>query len=606
MITIQDKQTCSGCNACIQICPKQCIKQEYDNEGFWYPVVDKAACVDCGLCNKICPIENLTITEKRYDKPIVYASYHNDEHIRMNSTSGGLFSALAAKTFGNGFYVSGAVFDDTFSLFHTITNDISQLEKLKDSKYFQSDTRDIYSQIKLLLDKGEKVFICSTPCQIIGLYNFLQKGYENLYTCDLVCKGVPSPQFFQAYIKFLEKKYASKVISVKFKYKDKKNPWGTIVTKISFENGKIYLKKRRHDSFMTAYLSTGFTVRPSCFECKYKGYPRIADISLGDFWGIEQLIPDDKTRGKGYSVVLINSDKGKTLLDLIQDTVFLQEVPLKNAETKNPGLIVPYDPILGYSPLIRKSFYQDLNDKGYKYVYKKYLKSEMESENKISILFEKIMRRLRFYTQQYSLITILYGFILNHLKKNVLRQKAKFILKRGSHLLIDKSAAITLNGNFVMGTERIPSNMSNTRLKMDKWTRLVVNGDFRANEGTFIWITHSGILELEGGFINEGVAITCASYIKIGKNCHIARGTRISDFNGHIIEDKNYRASKPVIIGNDVWIGFQCMILPGVTIGDGAVIAACSVVTKDIPPYSMAGGNPAKIIRTHVKWRTWQ
>jgi coenzyme F420-reducing hydrogenase beta subunit len=174
---------------------------------------------------------------------MVYAAYHKDDATLVGSTSGGLFSALAKQMFDDGAYICGAVFDENFSLVHTVTNDRSQLDRIRDSKYLQSDTKNIFTKIQDLLNSGEKVFICSTPCQTAALYNFLQKEYDNLYTSDLICKGVPSPKYFRAYLSFLERKYHSKTAAVKFKYKDEKNPWGRLVTKIVFQNGKTYLKQ---------------------------------------------------------------------------------------------------------------------------------------------------------------------------------------------------------------------------------------------------------------------------------------------------------------------------------------------------------------------------
>ena len=157
-----------------------------------------------------------------------------------------------------------------------------------------------------------------------------------------------------------------------------------------------------------------------------------------------------------------------------------------------------------------------------------------------------------------------------------------------------------------MGFRRVVSSSNVTKLQMDKWTSLTINGKFLMNENTNIWITHSGHLILNGGFINENVTITCAKKVVIGRNSHIAREAVIRDYDGHYIEDVSYRTAKPVIIGDNVWIGYRAMILKGVTIGNNSIVAANSVVTKDVPPNCIVAGNPAKIIRNNINWRSRQ
>jgi acetyltransferase-like isoleucine patch superfamily enzyme/coenzyme F420-reducing hydrogenase beta subunit len=568
-----------------------------------YPNVDETVCIDCGQCDNVCPIENRA-QKKRYEYPQVYATYHKDDAIRVGSTSGGLFSALAEKMFDDGAYVSGAVFDENFSLVHTVTNDKSQLERIRDSKYLQSDTKDTFTRIRDLLNSGEKVFICSTPCQIAALYAFLQKEYDNLCTCDLICKGVPSPAYFQAYLDFLERKYRSKTVNVKFKYKDEKNPWGKLTTKIDFKNGKSYINGGSYDGFMTGFLQTGFVVRPSCFECKFTGYSRNADITLGDFWGIERVIPGISDRAKGYSLVLVNSEKGAALLDSLKERLYLQSCSLEEAERGNFQLIQPFDPVTGYSLDLRKNFYDDLEKRGYNYVNKKYIHTP---GNRYINLLRRIDNAIKYRFEDKTLWSFLQELKINHFKKNIVRKKTgKFIFFRNSFIAIGKNTKIILYAPFFMGRRLIVKSNNDTRLAIEDFGRLIINGNFDMRQGTFIWIKRSGTLELDGGFMHEGTHITCGNYIRIGKNCHIAKDVIIRDLDGHYIEESEYRTSKPVYIGDNVWLGYRSMVLKGVSIGDGAIIAAGSVVTKDVPPHCIAAGNPAKVIRQNVKWRSRQ
>ena len=604
MIQISDKTKCCGCRACSEICPKQCINMERDSEGFLYPVVDKEICIDCGMCEKVCP--QIHVEEARtsnWNIPKVFSSYALNDHIRIDSTSGGLFSVLAEHFFDTGSYVAGALYDEEFGLKGIVTKDKTLLPSIRSSKYLQSDPKHMFKEIKELLIEGKKVFVCSTPCQIAGLLNFLHKSYDNLYTCDFICKGVSSPMVFRKYLDDLERRYKSKTKSVKFKYKDEKHPWGGLATKIDFENGKTYLRNKKWDSYMTAFLDTGFTVRPSCFECPCKSFPRYADISLGDFWGIDDLMSFVPERRKGYSVVMVNNQRGLDLLERVKEKLYLKEYTLIDATRHNIHIVQPYDPALGWSEEFRKEFYEDLQHNGYCYVVKKYINVCGLS------LKSKIERRLGKYwniLRQMSFASVFKTIRYNYLISNVKRDGGRWLIFRGAYIQMNNTARVFLYAPFTMGARKVIGSSNVTKFQMDKWTTLVVNGKFHMNENSNIWITHSGKLILNGGFINENVTITCAKQIIIGKNAHIAREAVIRDYDGHYIEDVAYRTSKPVIIGDNVWIGYRAMILKGVTIGDNSVVAANSVVTKDVPANSIVAGNPAKVIKTGINWRSKQ
>lgn len=599
MINITDKTKCCGCGACAQKCPKSCIKMKYDNEGFLYPSVDENACIDCGLCEKVCPQLNAPETEN-FETPKVYATYSKDEFIRVDSTSGGMFSVFAEEMYKQGAYVCASLFDEDFKLKLFISKDRNDLAKLRSSKYIQTETDNKFSEIKELLDKGEKVFFCSTPCQIAGLYNFLRKDYENLTTCDIVCKGVPSYKLFRKHLDYYEGVYGSKTKEVKFKFKDKDHPWGQLATKIIFENGKEHVSRGVGDFFMVSFLLTGFAVRPSCIECPFKSFHRKADVSLGDFWGIQKYSKEDAK--KGFSLLLVNTEKGANLLNQVADQLYIEEHMLDEAIRKNIHLIQPYDPTPGYSKDVRDMFYHDLDNKGYEYVKKEYVQPyflEKTLSERIYNKLERIIKRIK----EISLTRFCRYRIFT--PKQIIGG-GKLTPFKGTRIKIDKHSKLELNADLELGGKRFDSSGLTTRLQLDAWSRMIVNGTFRAMEGSFIWVTHSGKLVIDGGFINEGVSITCASEVHIGKGCNIAREVVIRDYDGHYIEELNYRTAKPVFIGENVWIGYRAMVLKGVTIGEGSIVAANSVVTKDVPPHCIVAGNPAKIIRTNVNWRQVQ
>lgn len=289
MINIQNKVDCCGCNACGDVCPKQAISYKTDNEGFWYPEVDMEKCIDCGLCEKVCPIINVKDLKKN-DLPesICYAAEHKNLEVVFDSTSGGLFSALADIMYKSGGYVGGAVFNEDFkSVRQYISNNKQDLPRLRSSKYLQSSLNGFFSKVRDLLKADEHVLVCGSPCQMAALRAFLRKDYENLIIADYICRGINSPKVWGKYIDSFEERYGHKVVYAKAKSKE--YGWRNLTQKVILDNGKSYFETREQSNFTKGYLRTGVYCRPSCYDCKFKGYPRISDITLADFWGIEKV-----------------------------------------------------------------------------------------------------------------------------------------------------------------------------------------------------------------------------------------------------------------------------------------------------------------------------
>ena len=128
-------------------------------------------------------------------------------------------------------------------------------------------------------------------------------------------------------------------------------------------------------------------------------------------------------------------------------------------------------------------------------------------------------------------------------------------------------------------------------------------GAVTAYSGSRIGVEENAKLVYKSGFMNYNVTISCFDQIEIGENVIISENTIIRDSDNHEIVREGYEMSKPIKIGNHVWIGVNATILKGVTIGDGAIIAAGAVVTNDVPAHTLVGGVPAKIIRTEVEWK---
>lgn len=303
------KKQCTGCGACANICPQNAIKMQKDDSGFLYPhIID--SCIECGKCRTVC---NTRIEEKKESNDlIIYAAWSKDERIRFLSTSGGIFSELALAVIDMGGLVSGAQYTDDCLVEHEIVDDALGLERLRQSKYVQSDMKNIYRKIKQYLKDNNKILFCGTPCQVAALRAYLQKDESNLYTIDFICMGVNSPKAYLAWILEIEKEQNKKVQKVWFKYKKrgwKKSPF---VTKICFIDGTWIDFDDDNNKYMQGFLQEKIFIRPCCGACQFKGIFRQADLTLGDFWGVDKTLDDDK----GTSIVMINSKKGEELFYL--------------------------------------------------------------------------------------------------------------------------------------------------------------------------------------------------------------------------------------------------------------------------------------------------
>ena len=336
MIDNIKKDLCTGCDACYNICLENCITMVDDELGFRYPNVDYDKCTKCKQCIQTCPSLIKTYRDDKWDVPKIFAAWSLNEDLRRTSTSGGIFSELAKKVISNNGLVVGARYNGDHFVEHYITDNLEGVEELKQSKYVQSNIGEIFQLIKDKLEEGNKLAFCGSPCQVAGLLNFLKKPYKNLITFDFVCRGTNSPKAYKKYLEMLKNKYKSDIKKVWFK--NKSYGWNRFSTKIEFNNGKNYIKDRYHDLYMRGYIEENLYMRSCCFDCKYKDFPRIADITLADFWGVGKsnptLDPD-----KGTSLVMINSNKGLDLFNKIADNIFIQESHLNVALPNNVSIV---------------------------------------------------------------------------------------------------------------------------------------------------------------------------------------------------------------------------------------------------------------------------
>ena len=384
MIEITDKFKCTGCEACVNYCPKDAISMLCDKEGFNYPYINKDKCINCNKCSRICPVEkfeeNIEQTNKTCIIKRAFAVQNKNEDIRLKSSSGGTFYALASQFIQSGGIVAGASFDERFNVVHTIAYTIQDLEALIGSKYVQSKIGRIYSDIKELLDYNKKVLFTGMTCHIEGLKSYLGKDYSELYCIDLICMGVPSPGVWKTYLKAFHKN--KKIANINFK--DKRLGWHKFSINIEFQDGTNYCQPGFDNYYMEAMFK-GYSLRPACFECKFKNEIKLSDISIADCWGCEKYIPhlDDN---KGLSMVIAHTNRGMQLINSLSASTLIHEFDYNNAIAGNPNYFKTAEPI---NYLKRALFYFLLNIGSAKIGFKILCRNPQKS------FVQKVKRKLR-------------------------------------------------------------------------------------------------------------------------------------------------------------------------------------------------------------------
>ena len=365
-MTVDDinKKECCGCSLCATVCVKRCITMTPDAEGFLFPIINKDECINCGLCYKKCPV---TKGVETYTEPYYFAAAISNKEDLLNSSSGGIFIALAKHILRLGGYVCGCVWDENMKATHICSNNISDIYRMMGSKYVQSTIETVLPDVKRLINNGCIVLFTGTACQIAAIKTLLPNA-DNLYLVDILCHGVPSPLFFSKYVKYLENKHGGKLINLEFRNK-RKLGWGS-EHRTYYEIEKNGSKKGYRPS-LPAYFCAffyGTNLRESCYNCKYAGEHRISDITIGDFWGYMSYYK--RKFPEGLSIVSINTNRGMSLFTSIRSSMsFCDEIPKDMAKGSNTNF---YHPTPRYSS--RNTFYSDIYDRDYKdYIWKIYL-----------------------------------------------------------------------------------------------------------------------------------------------------------------------------------------------------------------------------------------
>lgn len=324
MKNINEVKNCYGCFACMSKCPKQCISIVKDKLGHLYPHANEK-CIECNACLKVCP----SINPNKLNIPSeVYAAVGKNNKITDKSSSGGIATILSREIILSGGIVYGCAFQKEFDFKHVRCENLADLEDLKGSKYVQSDISKVYRGIEKDLKYNKKVLFIGTPCQVAAIKSYF-KDNNLLYTVDLICHGVPS-------VKILKESLPSIVIregidSIRFRVKEKYQ------ISLYKENKLLYTRPLSKDLYLKGFFTSLFN-RESCFSCQYTKKDRIGDITLGDFWGLDDI----KFKAyKGVSLCMINTDKGGTLYSSINTNIISSQHKIDEAVKGNKPLNHP-------------------------------------------------------------------------------------------------------------------------------------------------------------------------------------------------------------------------------------------------------------------------
>ncbi len=362
----QNKVQCFGCEACVQVCPVQAIKMREDEEGFCYPIIDEKLCIGCDLCSSVCPYENKP--NKNKTEKYVFGGYHKDINVRNRSTSGGAFTAIVDAWCDDNYVVFGAA-SKGLKVYHTYVTNKKDIGIFCKSKYSQSNIGDSYRLVRKFLRQGKKVIFSGTPCQNAGLLSYMKDtSLDNLLTIEVICEGVPSPLFVRKYEEWMFEKHGARIEVLDYRYKDCRllespvsGKWDFQVMYTLLQNSKSFKLDRWFNPFWSIWLKHLMS-RPSCYECPFAESDRVADITLGDLWGVHIYCPELYGRNTGASLVVCNTKKGQMAINSAKVFLVGHDLDFKEA-LKYQG---PMRKHISYNQQ-RDEFMKDLKNKKVNY-----------------------------------------------------------------------------------------------------------------------------------------------------------------------------------------------------------------------------------------------
>lgn len=594
MIHITDKINCCGCQACGDICGKKAISFQTDSEGIWYPIVDENKCIDCGLCEKVCPIINRVSSTKNASTPKCYILQASNSYDRLQSASGAAYTLIARVVFESGGIVAGHIWDGEFGVKGFVTGNEKDLEILRGTKYLQSNVEGIYLTVKRFLKENKLVLFSGTPCQNAAMRSFLNKDYENLILTDFVCMGIDSPLAFKKYLQSLELQYNSKIIY--FKAKSKEVGWRYLTNKAVFANGKSYFGIHGRDSNLNATF-LNVLVRPSCYNCRYKGFPRVSDMTIGDYWRrIYDYDPLDDNTGTSY--VMLHNDKAEHIFEKIKTGCQYREIDFSNIIARNKYATSS----LPKPKFNRGEFYNRLKTEDYSIIVDDYLK-QTKKHNSILSKTKQVIKSLLcilYYCRHtpLSLIrTLYYNVFCPNVRSSLIN--GNILVLVDTHVKLSKGATIHLQGFNIFDGKNLPS-----RIVLGKDSSLSLDNNL-IKDGVIIMINDRASVELGYKTIAERlVKIFARTGICFGEFSLIGDDVTIDDTNNDIVYfNEVNKEDRKIIIGTHVLINKGSIIKAGSNLHDETIVREYSVVDGLFGPRVVIGGNPATIVENNLFWK---
>ena len=577
-----NKQYCSGCSACKNICAHKAIQMQEDNEGFFYPWVDEDKCVNCGLCSKICPIDNNV--ENADNEQHSYIGITNNQHFYTESATIGVCTMLTEHILSMGGCVYGVELNESdWKAYHVCINSLDEINRIRNSKYLQSNTVNTFEDVKIKLREGKLVLYIGTPCQIAGLKAYLRKDYENLYTVDIICHGVFSPKLMPLEAEYWQTKFQSKIHNFRFRSKRVYKEANHGMVNFDLESGDHI---ERHASASPSYHcfaysgdGNNYNLRPSCYACKFRSALRYGDITVGDPWFVNYAKVKNKeiVKFKGAkSIFSANTAKGKFLLDEISEFLIKEELS-REALFCQPAVKEANREI----PSLREELYANVGKEEYGHLVERLFNCNLEGSH---LDFDKAYKRAK---------------VTNKLKKYLGMTLMKKILKRLYSDYTKMRMGFTwwwLNCVVCY----FPS--VHFRRFCLRRSGMQISKNVRFFEGVHVR-NPKGIVMGDGCSIGTRVLLDGRLGLEVGKSVTFGYECIIWTMN-HDYNDLNFTVKGgPVKIGDYAWICSRSIVLPGITIGEGAVVASGAIVTKDVPPYSIVAGIPAKVVGQRKKMK---
>lgn len=596
MINIKNKVDCCGCKACGDVCSKKAITFITDVEGFWYPEVNNDLCVECGLCEKVCPLLNPDFSSlgnsTNPDAYILQAPCLDD---RLQSASGAAYTLLARVIFDQGGYVAGHIWNNKSNVVGYVSGNPDDLSILRGTKYLQSDVEGMYISVRGLLNDGKLVLFSGCPCQNAAMRRFLRKDYDNLIMTDFTCMGIDTPFAFAKYIESLENKFHSKITY--FKAKSKEVGWRHLTNKAIFESGKTYFGINHKDANLKATF-LNVLVRPSCYECKFKGLPRVSDITIGDYWrnrnDYDSL--DDNT---GTSYTIIHNNKACVLFEKVKPICYYRQVKVEDIFGANPLAIQS----LPRPTISRNDFYERLHKEDFTELVEEYYINNYKvgklTRNNLKTVIRRFVKGL--YVNRSSPLAIFrflyYNFFSSVVLTNFLCGDIIMLCK--VKLDLARNARLKINGICNIG-----DNDGTATIKLGKGSFLTLDTN-RIESGTNINLqSNSSINVGYRSVLGHDVTLKAQTKIEIGDFCLIHDGVQINDTDGGVtIFNGTNQLANNISIGTHTLICRGALIKGSTIIGDETIVKEYSVVKEKFAPRTVIAGNPARVIDNNKYWK---